>query len=425
MDSGTRDESSAECRRFFVAAVIVLLLLIPPALASGEDVTCTFVTPSKPLVAGQRSGLWLYCMNNSSNEVSRLFERSFDGKLGSGSGSFETVLSLNTVGNETEVTIPPGGFVKEEYLLDVPATLQGQVELVISHYNELVVQVEAPSPGTSPPPQPGPALPAKESAPSTLSTNGQYVTDRLHHLSPYLSPYEPIYFVLGTQPAAEFQFSLKYQLFSMPNPPHWLPVTDTYFAYTQTSFWSLFSAHAAFYDTDYKPSGFFYFPGVLDFHDEVPARLDLQLGYEHESNGHGGSTEERAMNTLYLQPSLTLGRTNGWQLYLQPRAWVYVFGLPDNPDMPAYHGYADLLTTVAWKECQLSTFFGVGDEGTHTRLQLVFRYHLPRLFHRFGFDPGLQVQYFRGYEQSLRQYDRVTHAVRAGLSLYDNPPAPD
>jgi outer membrane phospholipase A len=419
-----RNEISPECREFFVAAAIVLLFLIPPALASGQDLTCAFVSPAKPLVAGQRSSLWLYCMNNSSNEVSRFFERSLDGKLLSGSGTFETVLSLNSLGNETEVRIPPGGFVKEEYLLDVPAKLQGQVELDVSNYHEFVVQVEAPSPGTSPPPQPATANSAKVSAPSS-STNAPYITDRLHHLSPYLSPYEPTYFVLGTQPAAEFQFSLKYQLFSVPNPPLWLPVNNTYVAYTQTSFWSLFSAHPAFYDTSYKPSAFFYFPGVVDLHDNVPLRLDMQLGYEHESNGHGGTPQERAMNTLYLQPSLTLGQTNGWQLSLQPRAWIYIFGLPDNPNMPAYHGYTDLLTTVSWKECQLSTFYGVGDEGTHTRMQFVFRYHLPRLFHRLGLAPALQVQYFTGYEQTLRQYNRITHAVRGGVSLYDTLPTFD
>src|SRR5579862_7068463 len=53
--------------------------------------------------------------------------------------------------------------------------------------------------------------------------------------SRYLSPYEPIYFLLGTYPAAEFQFSLKYQPFAPTN--HWTRYSSNFFlAYTQTSF---------------------------------------------------------------------------------------------------------------------------------------------------------------------------------------------
>ncbi|HVM60700.1 MAG TPA: phospholipase A [Verrucomicrobiae bacterium] len=396
------------------------MLLFPLAPAPAQDITSTFVPPTAPLVAGQRASLWLYCMNNSSNQLPRAFEPSLNGTLRSADATNETVLTLNAVTGATEVVIAPGSFVRQEYLLDVPPTILGHVDLVISHYNELALDVEAPSSAASLSP-PG----REQRGGSSSPTNGPYVADVIHHFSPYLSPYEPIYFIFGTQPAARFQFSLKYQLFNVPNPPPWLPVNGQYFAYTQTSLWSIFARSSAFYDTSYKPSGFTYLPRVLDLHGKIPLRLDLQTGYEHESNGRGTSSQERAMNTLYLQPTLTFGPTNDWNLCLQPRAWLYICGLPDNPNMPEYHGYANLLTTLSWKELQLAAKFGIGDEGTHPGLQLDLRYHLPRLFHRFGFNPALQLQYFSGYGQSLRQYNRLTHAVRGGISLYDSLPTPD
>ena len=108
--------------------------------------------------------------------------------------------------------------------------------------------------------------------------------------SRYLSPYEPIYFLLGTYPAAEFQFSLKYQVFAPTN--RWArPSTNVYLAYTQTSFWDLLSSDPSFYDTSYKPSAFLYFPDILPGKKEEVIRLDLQGGIEHESNGRGGAAE--------------------------------------------------------------------------------------------------------------------------------------
>jgi phospholipase A1/A2 len=241
--------------------------------------------------------------------------------------------------------------------------------------------------------------------------------------SRYLSPYEPIYFLMGTYPAAEFKFSLKYQVSAATNG--WARFTTNFFlAYTQTSFWDLLSSDPSFYDTDYNPSAFLYFPDVLGGKIEDNVRLDLQGGIAHESNGRGG-TGERSLYTAYMQPTVTFGLPDDLQLSLSPRAWMYVIDLSkNNPDMAAYRGYADLRSTLSWKLRPkanqgyiLATAYGLGDDGNHYSLKFDFSLSVSQWIR--WFTPRIHAQYFTGYGQTLRQYNQSSHGLRAGISLFD------
>jgi len=386
-----------------------VLLLTNVVSALAQEVTSVFVPPSKPVTAGSWGSLWLYCINNSSNEVSRTFEPSLNGTLTSKSGSSETVLLLNTNSSVIQAAIAPGSFVKVEYLLDIPPTNNGQVTLAVSNYNQVMILVEQASTGVPAAPQPPPTSALTKTAPEP---------ELREYFGSHMSYYEPIYFILGTYPAAEFQFSLKYKLLDLKD--NWNPLTRFYFAYTQTSFWDLLSQDPSFYDTSYKPSGFFYYPDVLhkDFF-----QLDLQLGGEHESNGRGGSME-RSLNTVYLQPTATFDLPGNLQLTLQPRAWFYVFVGGNNPDIADYRGYADLRTALTWtnadskEKIQLATKLRIGDEGAHAGLQFDLRFNLKGMPLLHKFNPAIQVQYFTGYGQTLRQYDEASRDLRAGLCLW-------
>jgi len=381
--------------------LLSVLILTNPASARAQEVTCVLVSPSQPLTAGTRGDVWLYCQNNSSNEVRRTFEPNLDGTLTSGTNSFKTVLAL-TNRSGIEATIAPGSFVKQEYLFDVPSTLGGQVTLDASNYNQVVILVKNNPAGT-------PATPATSAAPSLLL---------MEFLGRHIYGYEPIYFLLGQYPGAEFQFSLKYKLFDLTGD--WNPLAHSYFAYTQTSFWDLFSRDPSFYDTSYKPSAFLYYPDVLHKKIENSFQLDLQGGYEHESNGRGGSME-RSLNTVYLQPTARFDLPAHFQLTFQTRAWYYLTLGNNNPDLPDYRGYADLLSALAWtnpqggEKIQFATKFRIGDEGSHAGLLFDLRFNLP---HGFHFNPAIQLQYFTGYGQTLRQYDQTSHAFRAGLCIW-------
>ncbi|MGO9245902.1 MAG: phospholipase A, partial [Verrucomicrobiia bacterium] len=289
--------------------------------------------------------------------------------------------------------------------LDLPLTSSGQVTLDIRKYNQVVILVAPPSFG----------IPGVKQSPSAPLPPGSELWE---FFANHMSFYEPIYFILGTYPAAEFQVSLKYKLFALANDGN--PLTHLYFGYTQTSFWELFTRDPAFYDTSYKPSAFLYYPDV--FQNKF-FQLDLQLGGEHESNGRGG-TEERSMNTMYLQPKATVDLPYNLQFSLQPRAWFYVDVGDNNYDMDQYHGYADLLSALTWldpnsgEKIQLSNKLTIGDRGSHAGLLFDLRFNLAGVPVLRKFNPAIQVQYFTGYGQTLLQYNQASHALRAGLCLW-------
>lgn len=239
-------------------------------------------------------------------------------------------------------------------------------------------------------------------------------------LARHISPYEPIFFIMGTAPAAEFQFSLKYEVFTLTNDWARQSLNDLYFAYTQTSFWNLLTNDPSFYDTSYKPSAFFYFTNVFGGDTNGLFRMDAQPGFEHESNGRGGPME-RSFYTLYAQSTFTVGRPENWEFSLQPRAWVYTMVGHNNPDIAKYHGYADLIAVIShgetakWGGMELMTTFHLGSEGSHPGLKFDFFFNLPKFL---GFNPALQVEYFTGYEQTLIQYNTYSHGLRGGVCLW-------
>ena len=383
------------------------------ASVRAQDVTAVFPAPSGPLTAGGRGSLWLYCMNNSSNSIHRTFAPSLNCTLTAQSISLETVLLLNTNSSPLAATIPPGGFVKEEYLLDLPLTSSGQVTLDIDNYNQVLILVGqgvvAPVVATDLPP----TSTSTQAAPPTASNS-----DTREFFASHLFFYEPIYFIAGTTPAAEFQVSVKYKVLDFKD--NWNPLTHFYFAYTQTSFWNAFSKNPSFFDTSYKPSMFLYYP---DLFQKGFFQLDLQGGVEHESNGRGG-TLERSFNTFYLQPKATFDLPWNLQFSLQPRAWVY-FRVGDNdPDIADFRGYADLISALTWldpnsgERIQVSNKLLVGDEGSHVGLLFDLRFNLVGLPVLRKFNPSIQVQYFTGFGQNLLDYNVSTHAFRAGLCLF-------
>lgn len=272
-------------------------------------------------------------------------------------------------------------------------------------------ETNSPSPAG---PAAGNVAPATLTAPASLpppATN----TPLMNFIDKHIFAYEPIYFILGTYPAAEFQFSLKYKLLDLTD--RWNPLAHTYFAYTQTSFWDLISKDPSFYDTSYKPSAFLFYP---DLFPKNNFQLDLQGGVEHESNGRGG-TMERSLNTVYLQPTLTFDLPAHLNLSFQPRAWYYISIGNNNRDLPDYRGYADLCTAITWRNpqggerVQLATRLRVGDGGSHAGWLFDLRFNLP---HRTHINPAIQLEYFTGYGQTLRQYNAYSQGLRAGFCLW-------
>lgn len=231
--------------------------------------------------------------------------------------------------------------------------------------------------------------------------------------------YEPIYFVYGSlYPTVEFQFSFKYRLFGDAKEDH--IYNRVYFAYTQTSFWDAFSADPKFYDSSYKPSLFYLRNKFLQDVLDPSTQLDLQTGFEHESNGVGGKGE-RSLYSAYVQLPYTIGVPGELQLTLQPRVW-YLFHLsPNNSDLVDYRGHGELIARLTWKKhgwtqpIQLEARYDGGPHFQHSGEEMILRFNPLWFLH---FNPSVQIEYFNGYGDNLRDYNTADHTLRAGFCLW-------
>jgi outer membrane phospholipase A len=391
-----------------------------PGLAPGQDLTVTFTGPSEPVTAGGRTNLWLNVLNPSSREVSWTFPQRIEGRIVSLQGASESWLELRNPTEAGEVKIAPGAFVRREYLLPVPATVTGQVVVVFPQLNANRVVLDT----VSPPPI---ANETEEKGESAFARLVKHVEpkepgkpfDPGQFFKEHISGYEPFYFIAGTKsPNAKFQISFMYQLLNNEGPlaTRAPALKGFHLAYTQTSLWDWNAPSAPFFDTSYKPEFLYAWERVAGGQPPNWYQLDLQGGLQHESNGKDGA-DSRSLNTAYLRPTLTLGRDDGLQLTLQPRAWVYLGDLSDNPDIADYRGYADLRAIMGWKRgLQLSALGRMGEDANHGSLQLDLTYPTMRIFGSFSL--YLQAQYFTGYGESLLEYNRRSEAFRVGFSLY-------
>jgi outer membrane phospholipase A len=144
--------------------------------------------------------------------------------------------------------------------------------------------------------------------------------------------------------------------------------------------------------------------------------LGWQAGLRHESNGRDGAFS-RSLNIAYVRPAVAFGRLDGWNLIVAPRVFAYVFGLEDNRDLTDYRGHAELMAVFGRNDRFSLGFTGrLGDGGHKGSVQadLVVPVKFDRLF---DFATYVLIQYWIGYGESLRDYDKRTETVRAGFSL--------
>jgi phospholipase A1/A2 len=249
---------------------------------------------------------------------------------------------------------------------------------------------------------------AQATEPAKSALEGSQQLEPLEQFGKYIAPYEPIYFLMGPEhPAVKFQLSMKFMPLSLADS--WIQPA---FAYTQTSFWDIFAPSAPFFDTSYKPTVFVNFPNVL--RNTNVWHLDVQTGYQHESNGRGG-VDSRSLNYMYLQPRVRLGDPARLHATLTPRAWFYVMDLSDNPDIDEYRGHINLQLKGGYEKYEMAVSLQMGDKAQHAGVQIDLTAPLLRRYH---FTPYFHVQYFNGFGETLHNYNQRTESVRFGFSLY-------
>ena len=233
--------------------------------------------------------------------------------------------------------------------------------------------------------------------------------------------HEPIYFSVGFNEVtnAKFQFSFKYRIADPEGllidaaPSFW---SGIHFGYTQTSFWDLESASAPFFDTNFRPSLFWFRDRIAKYSSES-LKFGFEAGVEHESNGQGGATS-RSLNIIYIRPKWNWSLGNDDHFEIAPKVWTYVGDLDDNTGIEDFRGYFQLRTRAYDEDgLQLSSELRIGADTDHGYHQLDLSYPLNKIFYG-ELGAYLHLQYFNGWGESLRTFNLKTPSqFRIGVML--------
>lgn len=234
---------------------------------------------------------------------------------------------------------------------------------------------------------------------------------------PPLSANEPLYFLVGSSSErdfdARFQLSFKYRPFD-PDArvaQYLPPLSNLYFAYTQTSLWDLGGDSSPFKDTSYRPSVYYKWSG--SGRGIIPD--GWSAGLEHESNGRDGA-DSRSINTAFVKPTWHYDFAHGRRLTLSPKFYQYL-EKSDNSDIYKYRGYVDFQARYGREDGAIITaLYRQGTSG-HASGQLDLSYPISdKLFGRTG--TFIHLQLMEGYGETLIDYNRYSDTqLRLGLSL--------
>lgn len=203
---------------------------------------------------------------------------------------------------------------------------------------------------------------------------------------------------------AKFQFSLKVPIFvNLVNNSN-----NLYVAYTQLSYWQVYSKSAFFRETDFEPEIFLshklkYFLGKGWYFDFI------NLGLVHQSNGFGGSME-RTWNRAYVEGVFA---SEHWMVRLKP--WYIIHDSSYNtynPDLAHYLGYGQIIVAYQKNRHVLAVTGHTLFQNHSKRATAELSYSFPLTLHFNGY-----VQVFSGYGQSLIEYNHRTNSVGVGISL--------
>jgi len=202
------------------------------------------------------------------------------------------------------------------------------------------------------------------------------------------------------QTEAEFQVSLKYEIGANLFGLHEIYSA----AYTQRSFWQLYTPSAFFRETNYNPEIFMRIPITIDF--QANGIKAIQLRFAHMSNGRGGA-EERSWNYLYTDFYFQIR-----PVFLDLKFWYRINDSQDyNPELINYLGHGEVRFIFPYKKHMLETKFRYSSEA---KLTTEINYSHP-VFLRD--DLFFYIKGFSGYGESLIDYNQKVKKVGFGFSI--------
>ena len=397
--------------RFFLTT---FFFLVTAAMTSAQNVVVNLLAPLEAATAGGVVRVDLVILNPTSVEI--IFETplAVTARLSSEHQIWPVELRGQAGGG---AQIAPRGFSYRSFEFIVPADARGRLLLEIDRPQiaRAMIEVRAPQKSAST------AEPAIVSAPlSTIFPSQPAVSAVQRSFAGRFTAHEPVYFIYGLDaPGAKFQFSFKYRLLGDNGRlGDKVPVLrGLYLGFTQRSLWDIAANSSPFFDTSYMPELMYESQSYLDLGKRGGFQiLGFQAGVRHESNGRDGSAS-RSVNIAYFRPAVAFGRLDGWNLLLAPRFFTYVSDVSNNPDIADYRGYSEL-TAIFGKNDRLALSLTgrLGRAGHRGSLQADLT--IPVRFDKlFDFATYLLIQYWNGYGESLRDYNKQTSTIRAGFSL--------
>jgi len=207
---------------------------------------------------------------------------------------------------------------------------------------------------------------------------------------------------------AQFQVSLK-----VPLGIDVFNTFDVYAAYTNRSFWQVYNSEisAPFRETNHEPEAWLQFtPGweIWGFRNVANA-----VGFAHQSNGRSGVLS-RSWNRVYANFVFAKGN---FALGFKP--WIRISEDAeddDNPDITDYLGHYELRAGYKWNDHVFSAMTRNNLESGFDQGAIELGWSFP-----LGSYPYLKgyIQYFRGYGESLIDYDQHVNRIGIGIALTD------
>lgn len=246
-----------------------------------------------------------------------------------------------------------------------------------------------------------------------LPHRGNYLLPASYNTTPNRD-YDPVTGRTTENGEVKYQLSLKTPLLRKTIARHVSERTRLYFAYTQQSFWQLWTTQdsSPFRETNYEPEVFIdYLPAPLPGLGRA-MRL-LRLGIAHQSNGQSDPLS-RSWNRIQGEVLFGTG-SFVWGL----RGWSRLNWFEDTDDNPRIEDYVG--------RAEISGRYVFGERGS---LGVFLRDNLRRenrgsaqvdlsYAPEFFASTAIYVQYFLGYGENLLDHDRRNHRLSAGVKLID------
>ncbi len=412
-----KQTKNTNCPRasFFRLVLMTILLLTLTISSSAAADLIVFASFPQEMTAGDTIEIPIYFINQSSEDLDILIPRELRAQLNNEAKTPQPLTMVSSDQVDTNVTIPAQQFYRKTYRSSIPLDLQGRYSYILAGYPSTygTVSINFPETTTKLEVADTEAQKTKESYPTLTNLEPLYQTYATN-----LSLYQPIYFLVGTDPAdSRYQISLKYRLLNpngtLTEKHPWLQ--GFHIGYTQTSSWDLVAYSQPFDDTSYKPELFFLSNNIKLRPNWMDA-LFLQGGFQHESNGQGDETS-RSTNYFYLKPSIAFyNPSTQLGMMVSPRLQIY-YNNDDttNRDFYKYRGNFELETKIGKaNDLALTTLLRFAEKGTSFQADLTYPIH--RLL-KNNLDLYLQIQYTNSLAEDMILYKERTEALRIGIAL--------